>query len=258
MPAEYLAFAHELADSAGEVLKQHYRASVAVDYKADASPVTVADRGAERAMRELIGARFPDHGIEGEEFSSEQGAAEFVWSLDPIDGTKAFVIGRPTFGTLIGLLRHGKPILGIIDQCILGERWVGASGDISTWNGTRIGVRACPDLSRAVVCATAPEMFGTEEEAAAFRRVAQTARFPVYGGDCYSYGLLAMGFADLIVEASLDLHDFAALVPVIEGAGGIITDWRGQPLERGSDGRVVAAGDRRVHREALAMLATGS
>ncbi|MEM7023433.1 MAG: histidinol-phosphatase [Pseudomonadota bacterium] len=258
MSAEYLAFAHELADRAGEVLKQHYRSSVAVDYKADASPVTIADRGAERAMRELIGTQFPDHGVEGEEFSSEQGGAEFVWSLDPIDGTKAFVIGRPTFGTLIGLLRHGKPVLGIIDQCILGERWAGASGEKSTHNGAGIGVRECPGLSHAVVCATAPEMFKTEDDAAAFRRVAQTARFPVYGGDCYSYGLLAMGFADLIVEASLDLHDFAALVPVIEGAGGIITDWHGRPLKKGSDGRVVAAGDRRVHQETLALLATAS
>lgn len=252
--ADFLAFAHELADAAGKVLRRYYRAPVEVAYKADESPVTTADREAERRMRDLIAARFPDHGIEGEEFASEHGDAELVWSLDPIDGTKAFVIGRPSFGTLIGLLRNGQPQLGIIDQPILGERWVGAQGAASTFNQTAIQTRSCPDLAHAVLCTTAPQMFTTAFEQAAFGRVEQRVRFPVYGGDCYAYGLLAMGFTDLVIEAGLQLHDFAALVPVVEGAGGVMSDWEGRPLGAGSDGRVIAAGDRRVHAQALELI----
>jgi inositol-phosphate phosphatase / L-galactose 1-phosphate phosphatase / histidinol-phosphatase len=251
---DHLAFAHELADRAGEVLRRHYRTPIPVDYKADESPVTTADREAERVMRDLIRSRFPEHGIEGEEFASEHGDAELVWNLDPIDGTKAFLVGRPTFGTLISLLRRGRPILGIIDQCISHERWVGVLGEPSTLNGAAIRVRPCPDLGHAVLSTTSPQMFKTTAERAALARVEQAIRFGVYGGDCYAYGLLAMGFADLVVEADLDLHDFAALVPVIEGAGGVITDWQGLPLGPDSDGRVVAAGDRRVHAQALELL----
>jgi inositol-phosphate phosphatase / L-galactose 1-phosphate phosphatase / histidinol-phosphatase len=252
---DHLAFAHELADRAGEILRRYYRTPVAVDYKVDESPVTIADREAERVMRDLIRSRFPEHGIEGEEFASEHREAELVWNLDPIDGTKAFLAGRPTFGTLISLLRRGKPVLGLIDQCISHERWVGVLGAPSTLNGTAIRVRPCPDLGHAVLSTTSPQMFRTTEEQAAFARLAQAARVTVYGGDCYAYGLLAMGFTDLVVEADLDLHDFAALVPVIEGAGGMITDWQGQALGPASDGRVVAAGDSRIHESALKLLA---
>jgi inositol-phosphate phosphatase / L-galactose 1-phosphate phosphatase / histidinol-phosphatase len=258
LSVDYLAFAHELADRAGEVLRRYYRAPISVDYKVDESPVTIADREAEGVMRDLIRSRFPEHGIEGEEFPSEHGEAELVWNLDPIDGTKAFLVGRPTFGTLISLLRRGKPVLGIIDQPISHERWVGVLGEPSTCNGSAIRVRPCPDLEQAVLSTTSPQMFKAAEEQAAFTRLAKAVKFPVYGGDCYAYGLLAMGFADLVVEADLDLHDFAALVPVVEGAGGVITDWQGQVLGRGSDGRVIAAGDRRVHAQALALLAQAS
>jgi inositol-phosphate phosphatase/L-galactose 1-phosphate phosphatase/histidinol-phosphatase len=258
LSVDYLAFAHELADRAGEVLRRYYRAPIPVDYKADESPVTIADREAEGVMRDLIRSRFPEHGIEGEEFASERGEAELVWNLDPIDGTKAFLVGRPTFGTLISLLRRGSPVLGIIDQPISHERWVGVLGEPSTCNGSAIRVRSCPDLEQAVLSTTSPQMFKAAEEQAAFARLARAVKFPVYGGDCYAYGLLAMGFADLVVEADLDLHDFAALVPVIEGAGGVITDWQGQVLGRNSDGRVIAAGDRRVHARALALLAQAS
>jgi inositol-phosphate phosphatase/L-galactose 1-phosphate phosphatase/histidinol-phosphatase len=256
--AAFLAFAQELADAAGEVLRRYYRAPVEVAYKADESPVTTADREAERCMRDLIAARFPDHGIDGEEFASEHGDAELVWSLDPIDGTKAFVIGRPSFGTLISLLRKGQPQLGIIDQPILRERWVGVQGAPSTFNRATIQARPCADLAHAVLCTTAPQMFTTAWEQAAFARVEQAGRFTVYGGDCYAYGLLAMGFADLVIEANLQLHDFAALVPVVEGAGGVMTDWDGQPLAAGSDGRVIAAGDRRVHAQALELISSAS
>ena len=222
--------------------------------KADASPVTIADREAEQVLRAMIRAACPDHGIEGEEFPGERLDAEFVWRLDPIDGTKSFVVGRPLFGTLIALTRAGRPILGVIDQCVLQERWVGAAGERSTWNGQPIQVRPCPTLEQAVLSVTSPQMFSAAQRAA-MARLEQAVRFPVYGGDCYAYGLLAMGTVDLIVEADLDVHDFMALVPVIEGAGGLVTDWQGAALSPASDGRIVAAGDPRVHERALKLLA---
>lgn len=252
--APYREFAMRLADAAGAVVRKYYRAALAVERKADASPVTVADREAEQVLRDMIRAAYPDHGIEGEEFPPERLDAEFVWRLDPIDGTKSFVVGRPLFGTLIGLTRANRPILGVIDQCILGERWVGVAGGQSTWNGQPIRVRPCAGLEQAILSLTTPQMF-TAAERAAVARLESAVRFPVYGGDCYGYGLLAMGCIDLIVEADLDVHDFMALVPVIEGAGGLVTDWEGRALTPGSDGRVLAAGDAKVHEHALKLLA---
>ncbi|MGH6902607.1 MAG: histidinol-phosphatase [Geminicoccaceae bacterium] len=251
---EFQGFAARLADAAGAVIRKYYRAPLAVESKSDASPVTVADREAEHVLREAIRATYPDHGIDGEEFPGERLDAEFVWHLDPIDGTKSFVVGRPLFGTLIALARGGRPVLGVIDQCILGERWLGSAGQSSTWNGQSIRVRACATLRDAVLGLTSPQMFSAAERAAV-ARLEGAVKFPVYGGDCYGYGLLAMGFIDLIVEADLDGHDFMALVPVIEGAGGIVTDWRGAPLTRASAGRIVAAGDARIHESALKLLA---
>jgi histidinol phosphatase-like enzyme (inositol monophosphatase family) len=254
-PARQLVeFALRLADAAGAVVRRYYRAPLTVESKADASPVTVADREAEETLRAMIRATYPEHGIEGEEFPGERLDAEFVWRLDPIDGTKSFVIGRPLFGTLIALTRAGRPVLGVIDQCILRERWLGAAGQRSTWNGQPIRVRACLSLEQAVLSVTSPQMFDAVQRAAVARLEA-AVRFPVYGGDCYAYGLLAMGLIDLIVEADLDVHDFMALVPVIEGAGGIVTDWQGAALTPASDGRIVAAGDPRVHERALKLLA---
>jgi histidinol phosphatase-like enzyme (inositol monophosphatase family) len=251
---QLVEFALQLADAAGAVVRRYYRAPLTVESKADASPVTVADREAEETLRAMIRASYPEHGIEGEEFPGERLDAEFVWRLDPIDGTKSFVIGRPLFGTLIALTRAGRPVLGVIDQCILGERWLGVEGERSTWNGQAIRVRACPGLKQAVLSVTSPQMFDAAQRAAV-ARLEGAVRFPVYGGDCYAYGLLAMGLIDLIVEADLDVHDFMALVPVIEGAGGLVTDWRGAALTPASDGRIVAAGDRRVHERALKLLA---
>jgi histidinol phosphatase-like enzyme (inositol monophosphatase family) len=254
-PAEFLDFAGRLADAAGTVVRRFYRSPLVVESKADASPVTIADREAEQAMRALIGAEFPDHGIDGEEFPPERSDAEWVWHLDPIDGTKSFVTGRPLFGTLIGLAHHGRPVLGVIDQCISSERWVAAAGEPCRWNGEVVRTRACAELAQAVLYVTSPEMFSPGAEQAAYARVREKIRFPVFGGDCYVYGLLAMGLADLIVEADMDVHDFLPLVSVVEAAGGVITDWRGAPLTASSDGRLVAAGDARIHAAALERLA---
>jgi inositol-phosphate phosphatase/L-galactose 1-phosphate phosphatase/histidinol-phosphatase len=213
----------------------------------------VADREAEMAMRRLIAARFPDHGVIGEEFGREREDAELVWVLDPIDGTKSFISGVPLFGTLIALARHGRPVLGIIDQPISRERWVGAAGRPTLFNGAPISCRPCASLDAATLFATSPDMF-RGEDAARFARVAAAVKLVRFGADCYAYGLLAHGFIDLVVEASLKPYDFSALLPIIEGAGGIATDWQGRPLTIESDGRIAVAGDRRAHEAALRLL----
>ncbi len=254
-PNEFLAFAERLADAAGAVIKPYFRSKITIDHKADESPVTVADREAEQAMRALIGETYPEHGIEGEEFGAERIDAPYVWHLDPIDGTKSFITGRPLFGTLVSLAHHGKPLVGVIDHCMMNERWAGSAGKRSSWNGDPISTRRCERLADAVLYVTSPRMFVQPGEMDAYKRIEDAVALPMYGGDCYAYGQLAMGFADIIVEADLDTHDYLALIPVIEGAGGIVTDWEGGPLTPASDGRIIAAGDPAVHAEALGLLA---
>jgi histidinol phosphatase-like enzyme (inositol monophosphatase family) len=253
LPDGVTDLAARLADAAGSVIRRYYRTPFAVDDKPDSSPVTIADREAEAAIRAILAAERPDDGIVGEEHGTTNGDADWLWVIDPIDGTKSFITGRPTFGTLVALLYRGRPVLGVIDQPITGDRWVGAVGQPTTLNGKPAHVRACPSLGRATLNTTSPDLFGADDYAA-FRRVATAVKLPMYGGDCYAYGLLAAGFVDLVIEAGLKLYDYAALVPVVEGAGGVMTDWSGAPLGRGSDGRVVAAGDAAAHAEALARL----
>jgi histidinol-phosphatase len=250
----FLTLAAALADAAGAAVRPYFRQPLAVDDKPDSSPVTVADRAAEHAMREMIARRFPEHGIIGEEFGREREEAEFVWVLDPIDGTKSFISGVPLFGTLIALARRGRPVLGIIDQPVSRERWVGAAGRPTTFNGAAVRCRPCSPLSAATLFSTSPDMF-KGADAAAHARLAAAAKLVRYGADCYAYGLLALGFIDLVVEASLKPYDFSAMLPIVEGAGGVATDWSGAPLTLASDGRVVVAGDPRAHRAALAALA---
>jgi inositol-phosphate phosphatase/L-galactose 1-phosphate phosphatase/histidinol-phosphatase len=249
-----LTLAVELAEAAGAAIRPHFRQPIAVDDKPDLSPVTIADRAAEMAMRRLIATRFPDHGIIGEEFGPERENAEFVWVLDPIDGTKSFISGVPLFGTLIALAREGRPVLGIIDQPISHERWIGAAGRPATFNGAPVRCRPCASLSAATSFSTSPDMF-RGADFTAFGRVAGAAKLVRFGADCYAYGLLACGFIDLVIEASLKPYDFCAMLPIVEGAGGIATDWGGAPLSIASDGRVLVAGDRRAHETALALLA---
>ncbi|MGH7116994.1 MAG: histidinol-phosphatase [Stellaceae bacterium] len=258
MPASeldgFLALAADLADLAGAAIRPYFRRPLAVEDKPDLTPVTAADRAAELAMRRLIESRFSEHGILGEELGGVREDAELVWVLDPIDGTKSFISGVPLFGTLIALTRGGDPILGIIDQPISGERWVGAAGRPTTLNGAAIHCRECPGLASATLFATTPDMF-LGPDAAAFARVSAAAKLVRFGADCYAYGLLAAGFVDLVIEASLKPHDFCAMIPIIEGAGGLATDWRGQKLGLASDGHVLMAGDRRAHQAARALFA---
>lgn len=255
----FRALAEELADAAGAAIRPHYRQRLAVETKADASPVTVADRAAEQAMRTILTEQRPDDGVMGEEFGSERTDAEYVWVLDPIDGTKAFISGLPTFGTLIALMERGTAVLGVIDQPVSGERWVGVQGrgaDLRTGRGAEpqpIRTRACESLAEASLFCTAREQF-QGANGAAYTRLMERVGMTRYGLDCYAYAMLATGFVDLTVEAMLEPYDYLALVPVIEAAGGRITDWEGAPLGLDSDDRVLAAGDPRRHAEALAIL----
>jgi inositol-phosphate phosphatase/L-galactose 1-phosphate phosphatase/histidinol-phosphatase len=255
-PREFVDLAGRLADAAGPIVRGYFRAGTEIHDKADATPVTAADREAETAMRALIEAEFPGHGILGEEFGPVREDAEFVWVLDPIDGTKSFVTGKPLFGILIGLARAGLPILGIIEQPVLGERWIGAAGMRTTFNGRPAHTRSCGALGDAWLYATSPEMFGEGEDFAAFGRLKRAVKHPVYGADCYAYGLLAAGFVDLVCEAALKPFDFTAIVPIVAGAGGVMTDWAGADLTLASDGRVLAAGDGAIHAAALERLVT--
>lgn len=241
-PQDLIDFAEKLADAARAVIRRHFRTPFAIDKKSDDTPVTIADRDAEAAMRALIAAAYPDHGIIGEEFGNETGSSSLTWVLDPIDGTKSFISGRPIFGTLIALVRDGSPVLGIIDQPILEERWIGAAGHPTTFNGRNITTRSCPNLADAMANTTSPDLF-TGADLERFQAVAEAVWHMQYGGDCYAYAMLAMGHLDLVVEADLKPFDFCALAPVVAGAGGLITDWQGHPLTVESDGHVVATGD---------------
>ena len=225
-----------------------------MEAKADHSPVTEADRAAEAAMRAILAAERPDDGVIGEEYGADRPDAERVWVLDPIDGTRSFVAGRPIFGTLVALLEAGKPVLGIIDQPIAGERWIGATGAATTLNGVPVTTRACASVSAAHLATTGPGYFKPDSWAA-FERVRVAARDTLWGGDCYNYGLLAAGHLDMVIEDGLKLYDFAALVPIVEGAGGMMRDWQGGVLTMISDGKVIAAGDPRLIDAAVAALA---
>lgn len=262
------------ADAAAEVTTRFFRSpSLAVDSKSDASPVTAADRAAEAAVRAVLAARVPSHAVFGEEAGmtpggdNESEGSEFLWVVDPIDGTKSFITGKPLWGTLVALLHRGEPVLGLIDQPVLRERWLGLKGTQTTFNGEEVRTRACAQLADAYLYATTPHMFSGGEIEEAWARVRDEVRIPLYGCDCYAYGLLALGHADLVVEADLGPYDYLAIAPVVEGAGGRMTDWRGGALRANYDPvsrmhsveglarEVVAAGDAATHAAALEKLA---
>ena len=258
VPAELVALAERLADAARPIANRYFRTAVTVDDKTDASPVTIADREAETAMRALLTEHVPQHGVFGEEHGAVRIDADYVWVLDPIDGTKAFITGLPIFGTLIALLHRGKPVLGVIDQPILGERWLGAAGRPTTFNGSPAQTRACRELADASLATTGAHYFG-EHDAEHFMALAAKTdhKRMVMGGDCYNYAMLASGHLDAVCESNLKLHDWAALVPVVEGAGGSMSDWNGEPLGPGATGHVLALGDPARLEDAVAALACG-
>lgn len=253
----FKAFAEHLADLARPIAQRYFRADRAtlgqID-KADATPVTLADMEIEQHLRDAIVARFPAHGILGEEHESRNAGADWTWVIDPIDGTKAFTCGKPQFGTLIALAHRGVPVVGVIDQPITGERWTGVKGAGSWFNGQSVRVNAEPKpLRDTIVLVTTPDQF-TGAGAAAFERLKCACKGVYYGGDCYNYALIAAGQVDLVVEMGLKTVDFAALINPIEEAGGVCLDWAGQPLTLASDGTIVAAASRPLATEVLRVL----
>lgn len=240
-------FARQLADASGELILKHFRRRFAVEDKADDSPVTVADKGAERLMRDMISRAFPDDGIIGEEYGAEREDAEFVWVLDPVDGTRSFIAGLPLFGTLIAVLWRGKPVIGVINQPYTRERWIGVEGRQTEMNGAVVKTRPCADLEQAILYSTADElMFADTRDKRRFNALRDRVKTSRFSTDCYGYAMVASGFGDVVCEADLKLHDYAALVPIVTGAGGAMTDWRGGDLFESGDNRVLAVGDARL------------
>lgn len=253
--SELIPFANHLADAARQSALRYFRQHVAVEQKADASPVTIADRATERVLRELIAGRFPEHSLYGEEYGRDTELGRYTWVIDPIDGTKSFVCGMPTFGTLIALLEEDSAVFGVIEIPVLKERWIGGRGLATTYNGQSCRAADCTQLSDAALLSTSIDMF-EGERLARFEALSKTVRLRRFGGDCYAYGLLASGFIDLVVEADMAPYDYLALVPVVENAGGKISDWSGHPLTINSKGTVLAAATAALHDQALVYLSS--
>jgi myo-inositol-1(or 4)-monophosphatase len=254
---DFAAFVDQLATVSGETIRPFFRTHLGVDDKGPAGrfdPVTAADRAAEGAMRALITKHFPAHGVIGEEFGNERTDAEYVWVLDPIDGTKSFITGMPAWGTLIALMRMGEPVYGMMHQPFTRERFTG-DGTAAHYRGPvgdrDLHVRGCAALADAILLTTSPLLMNPQDRAA-FGRVEEKARLSRYGGDCYAYCMLASGHADLVIETELKPYDIIPLIPIITGAGGIVTTWEGGPAANG--GRVIAAGDARLHKAAMELL----
>lgn len=254
---EFVMFAHDLADNAGSVILPHFRGAGAVSNKAEQAfdPVTEADRAAERIMRGMIQDRYPDHGIHGEEFDDIHANGPYRWTLDPIDGTRSFILGLPSWGTLIGLSGGSGPLIGMMDQPYVQERfWGSAAGAYfrGRQGDRQIHTRHCASLAEAVLTSTTPDMF-KGDEAARFQALAGQIRMARFGGDCYLYCLLAMDLIDIVAEASLKAFDIAPLIPIIHAAGGIVTSWDGGDPSNG--GRILAVGDPSLHEAAMRALA---
>jgi myo-inositol-1(or 4)-monophosphatase len=266
---DFAAFVDRLAQISGEVILPFFRSAIGADDKSHGGvwdPVTEADRAAEASMRRMIGQTFPAHGVIGEEYGLDRPEAEYVWVLDPIDGTKSFVSGMPTWGTLIGLMHLGRPVYGMMAQPFTRERFYGdgkrsklrmlatTRGDSppSEWTTRTLRTRGCPALDQATVSTTSPLLIRGAADREAYLRVEGKARLSRYGGDCYAYCALAAGFIDLIIETDLKPHDVVALIPIIEGAGGVIATWEGGDASKG--GRILAAGDRGLFEEARRLM----
>jgi myo-inositol-1(or 4)-monophosphatase len=255
----YLEFAHATAEAAGRGILPHFRRALEVEDKggrSDYDPVTVADRAAEALIRTAIARAYPDHGIRGEEHGSQKGTSQYTWVIDPIDGTKSFILGQMHWGTLIALHDGERVVAGVAHQPYVGESFGATIEGPAQWRRGKerrtLAVRRCPRLADAIVACTTPTMFATAADRAAFDRVADRARFTRWGGDCYAYCLLAMGLIDIVIESSLEAYDIQALIPIVTAAGGVVTSWAGGNCDEG--GSVVACGDRALHAEVLPLL----
>ncbi|HMN79659.1 MAG TPA: inositol monophosphatase family protein [Burkholderiaceae bacterium] len=247
------AFIAHLGDLARPIARRYFRVPLGVERKADESPVTRADRDIETALRTEIRNSFPADGLFGEEHGTDNLQAPRVWVVDPIDGTKSFISGMPIFGTLVAVVENGVPVVGMIDMPALNERWIGASGHATTFGSVACATRKGVPLAAATLYATSPDLFGGEDRRR-FEAVSTRVAMRRFGGDCYAYALLASGFVDAVIETGLAPYDYLAMVPIIEGAGGRISDWSGQALGLQSAGDVVAAGSPELHAELVSLL----
>lgn len=255
-PAELIGFAGELADASRELILRRFRTQTDVTMKSDDTPVTRTDLEVESIIRRMIAERYPNHGVIGEEHPDSAGSSDFAWVIDPIDGTRSFIAGRPVFGTLIALTLESVPVLGVVDIPVTRERWVGASGRDTLLNGVKAASRRCASLGEAILLTSSPEYLDGDA-APRFRHVADAARFTIYDAGTQGYGLIASGHADVMIAARYGIVDYLAAVPVIEGAGGAMRDWAGRPLTLQSGDRFVAVGHPGHLPEVLDLLGRG-
>jgi len=252
--AQFVDDAIRFADISRAIIRQEISQPRIVTVKSDATPVTPTDQNVERALREAIKQSYPEHGIVGEEYGDQNSDSDYVWVLDPIDGTMAFVAGLPTFSTLIALTWRGSPVLGIMDSPVTQERWIGVDGLGTTLNGKNIQSRSCKTLGNAFAHTSSPLYFASDSDIAAYDRMVSAVQFLIFGGGCHAFGRVADGYIDVAFETAHDIHDYLALVPIINNAGGVISDWQGNPLTLTSGPRFVASGDPTVHGLAIDIL----
>lgn len=251
---QFADFAGRLADASRALINDAQWSRIRGQVKGDGSPVTEVDQAVEDRLREMIAAAYPEHGVLGEERGATAIERDFVWTLDPVDGTLSYLAGIPAYGTLIGLLHRGAPILGVIDLPATGERWLAHDGLSTLRNGMPVSARACEDLASALLSTSGPEYLDAADRPAVERLKAAT-RWCTYGGNCVTYAQIACGRIDIGIDAAMGPYDYLPLVPIVSGAGGVITDWQGAPLVLGSGDKVLAGGDARLHAKALEVLA---
>ena len=251
---ELVSFANYLSDESAKVIKQYFRKSINIINKEDDSPVTIADKNTELKIRELIANKYPHHGILGEEFEDKDTDSEYLWVIDPIDGTRSFIAGHKDFGTLIALLHNKKPIIGIINCPIHKERWVGVEGHQTTMNGIKVKTSDKQTLDTSYLSSTGLYMFDNDNFKKGFDKKIKLTRYHRYGGDCYNYGMIASGYIDIVIENTLKVHDYMALIPIIEGSGGEITDKFGNLINFDSDGSIVVSSNKKLHTQLIDLI----
>jgi len=250
---EFVNFANFLADESSKIINHYFRKKINIDFKHDSSPVTIADQNTELKIRELISSKYPSHGILGEEYEQINKEAEFVWVIDPIDGTRSFIAGHKDFGTLIALMHNNKPILGIINCPAHNERWVGIKDHQTTWNNKKVKTSSIQKVEESYLF-TSGQFFYEPILKKSFEKIKEQSKYFRYGGDCYMYGMLASGLIDIVIEDTLKIHDYMALINVIEGAGGKITDKFGKEVNIESDGSLIASCNPIIHQKLLSIM----
>ena len=251
---ELISFANYLADEVEPIIKKYFRTKLTIDDKKDESPVTIADKKTELRIRELIEKKYPDHGILGEEFEDKNLNSEYLWVIDPIDGTRSFIAGHKDFGTLIALLHNKKPIIGIINCPMHSERWVGVDGKKTLMNGSQVNTSNIISLNKSYLNTTGLYFDHDDHFKRGYDEIIKRVRHFRFGGDCYMYGLIASGFVEIVLENTLKPHDYMALIPVIKGAGGEISDKLGNPITLKSDGSVVASANKKLHTQIIEII----